>query len=60
MPDYLVQADGISRFTLADGSSFLLLATEAVEGRAIRVKWQSPPRRTKWAVTRRVRWRRTQ
>lgn len=31
MPDYLLQADGSSRFSLADGSGFILLATLGVE-----------------------------
>ena len=57
MPDYLLQEDG-SRFTLEDGTGFLLLESlPEVIGRAIRVVWQSAGRRAKWAVSRRVKWR---
>lgn len=48
MVDYLLQEDGVSKFTLEDGSGFLLLESlPEIVGRAIRVVW-TLSRRVKW------------
>ena len=59
MADYLVQTDGVSRFTLADGSGFIILAGEPAEASRIqRIEWKNPERRAKWNLSRRIKWRR--
>lgn len=57
--DYWVQEDGTSRWVLEDGSGFWIIeALPTAIARAVRVVWESSPRRAVWTIGRRVKWRR--